>query len=150
SAAAARLSEKVYSYADFMSGEALLSSSDVVNRFDGERVTYHDPCHARHGQGVIDAPRGLLRTAGCDIVEMPNSDACCGFAGSYSLSQPEISQAILDRKLQSIKTTGATMIATDCPGCLIQIRSAIRDSRIKVQALHTAEVLSEAMKGRRL
>ncbi len=111
------------------------------------RITYHDSCHLRKTLKVWQAPRDLLRQAGYELVEMFESDMCCGMGGSYSLKLPEISASILQRKLANIEKTGAAIAAMDCPGCAMQIRGgidkAIPSGRTPVQVRHTAELLAD-------
>jgi iron-sulfur cluster protein len=107
------------------------------------RVTYHDACHLKRRLGVSQEPRELISSlAGVEPVEMAEADRCCGFGGSYSLRLPELSAAILERKLRSIEATGADLVAVDCPGCLLQIAGGLdkRGSAVKVK--HTAEILA--------
>ncbi len=86
------------------------------------RVTYHDPCHLARGQGVREAPRRLLRAIpGLDLVEMAEADRCCGGAGTFALTHPETSLLILERKVANAAATGATIVASGCPACLLQI-----------------------------
>ncbi|HEX8908424.1 MAG TPA: heterodisulfide reductase-related iron-sulfur binding cluster, partial [Anaeromyxobacteraceae bacterium] len=86
------------------------------------RVTYHDSCHLKRTLRAEQAPRALLRRRGLEVVEMFESDMCCGMGGAYSLKLPELSAPMLARKLDSIEKTGAPLVATDCPGCLMQLR----------------------------
>ncbi|MEK7847839.1 MAG: LUD domain-containing protein, partial [Chloroflexota bacterium] len=85
-------------------------------------VTYHDPCHLNRWQGLKEQPRELLRQAGYAIREMADADACCGFAGTFSLSFPELSGALLQRKVEAVKGSGAGVVVTGCPGCLMHLR----------------------------
>jgi len=140
---ARRLSEKVYTWSEFMVNIAGVSEADFCTSNRGA-ITYHDPCHARHGQGIIDEPRNLLKFAGYSVVEMDQSDACCGFAGSYSLSHPDIADEISERKIANIVKTGASIVATDCPGCLIRLRAVLAANRSSIQARHTAEIVTES------
>jgi len=80
--------------------------------------------------------------AGCEVVEMADADACCGFAGSFSLSYPEVSESILKRKRESILATGASIVVSDCPGCLLQLRGALEKTDDKVGAAHVAEIIA--------
>lgn len=106
-------------------------------------VTYHDPCHLGRGQGLREAPRRLLREgAGADLVELPEADWCCGGAGSYSITHPDLSLAILRRKVSNIRRTGAATVATACPSCLIQLAYGLRRERSPVQVKHVAEILA--------
>ena len=106
------------------------------------RLTYHDSCHLKRGAGVCEEPRRLLRAAGYQVVEMDNADACCGFAGSYSFDYPAISARILEEKLRSVEATGAPLVATDCPGCILQLRGGLHKRGSKVRVCHTAELLA--------
>lgn len=109
------------------------------------RATYHDSCHLKRTLRAEQAPRELLRRQGLEIVEMFEADVCCGMAGSYSLKLPEISGRMLARKLASIEKTGAPLVATDCPGCLLQLRGGLDQSGLPVEVRHTAELLAEAI-----
>jgi Fe-S oxidoreductase len=113
-----------------------------------ERLTYHDSCHLRRGLHAHEAPRALLRAAGHELVEMFESDACCGMGGSYSLKFPEISKPILERKLANVRKTGASTVAMDCPGCLLQIGGGLDRAEEPVRARHTAELLAERARSR--
>ncbi len=108
-----------------------------------EKITYHDSCHLKRTLKASDEPRDLLRQAGHEITEMYECDTCCGMAGSYSLKLPEISAPILERKLKHIKETGATKVAMDCPGCVMQIRGGLDKDGAPIQTAHTAELLAD-------
>jgi glycolate oxidase iron-sulfur subunit len=108
-------------------------------------VTYHDPCHLGRGQGIREAPRKLLtEAAGATLVELPEADWCCGGAGSYNLSHPEMSLAILRRKLDNIGRTRAQTVATACPACLIQLSYGLRQDASPTQTRHVAEIVAYA------
>jgi len=106
------------------------------------RLTYHDSCHLLRGLHETESPRAILRgLAGAEFVELPGGDECCGFGGSFSVRLPEVSSAILDKKLASVEATGAgTVVACDA-GCLMQIRGGLSRRGSRVRALHLAEVL---------
>jgi L-lactate dehydrogenase complex protein LldF len=108
-------------------------------------VTYHDPCHALHGIKVSEEPRQVIRALGYELVEMAEHDRCCGFAGDYSVRYPEISEVILKRKLDNIEASGATIVATDCPGCIMQIAGGLRARKSTIRVAHTAELVAEAL-----
>ncbi len=112
-----------------------------------EKVTYHDSCHLKRGAGVWKEPRQLIESAGHDLVEMDHADRCCGFGGSYSLtSHPEIAKRILGDKLDDIAASGASCVAMDCPGCMMQIRGGLEKRESNVRAQHTIELLAEALR----
>jgi glycolate oxidase iron-sulfur subunit len=111
-------------------------------------VTYHEPCHLAHGQRVREAPRALLRAIpGLRLVELPESDLCCGSAGVYNLMEPEIAGQLLARKLDRIAGTGATVVASGNPGCLLQIRRGVSDRGLPVRAYHPVELLAWSVEG---
>ena len=91
-------------------------------------------------------PRDLLKRSGYELVEMYESDMCCGMGGSYSLKLPEISAPILQRKLANIKGTGASLVAMDCPGCVMQIKGGLDKEGSPVRVKHTVELLAERLK----
>ena len=107
------------------------------------RITYHDSCHLKKTLKADRAPRELLGKAGYELVEMYESDMCCGMGGSYSLKLPEISAPILRRKLTNIKNTGAPIVAMDCPGCAMQIRGGIDKDGSGIEVRHTAELMAD-------
>jgi len=109
------------------------------------RVAYHDACHLAHGQGIRDAPRALLRLIpGVELVALPESDLCCGSAGSYNLTEPVMAARLLERKVMNILTTDATCVAAANPGCVLQIQSGLRTRGSKVRVAHPVELLDEA------
>ena len=111
-----------------------------------EKVTYHDSCHLKRGAGVWKEPRELLTTSGRELVEMEHADRCCGFGGSYSLtSHPDISKQILGDKVKDIEKSGATCVAMDCPGCMMQLRGGLEKQEIDVRAMHTIQLLAESL-----
>ena len=112
-------------------------------------VTYHDSCHLKRTLGVSGQPRELLSLAGCQIHEMPESDVCCGMGGSYSLKMPSVSRAVLERKLDGIRSTAMPEVNMDCPGCVLQIRGGCDAAGMDVKVRHTAEILAERLRGRR-
>lgn len=103
-------------------------------------ITYHDPCHLIHAQGVKEEPRTLLKAIpGVNFVESPDADRCCGGAGSFCLTHPETSERILEPKVKGILSTQADVAATGCPMCRIQLQYGLRESDVKV--VHPIELL---------
>ncbi len=112
------------------------------------RLTYHDPCHLSHAQGIRAQPRELLRAIpGVELVEMDEADSCCGSAGFYNLTQPELSQALLRQKVARVQASGAQWLVTANPGCLLQLRAGMRQAGLGVRVASLAEVLAEAYAG---
>jgi len=109
------------------------------------KVTFHDACHLAHAQRVTQAPRELVRAvAGGQFVELPESDVCCGSAGSYNLTEPDMAARLQRRKVEHILATGAEVVVTTNPGCLLQIQAGLKAAGSPVQALHLADYLDQA------
>jgi glycolate oxidase iron-sulfur subunit len=106
-------------------------------------VTYHDPCHASRGQKISREPREILKKIpGVEYRELPEADWCCGGAGSYALSHYDLSQRVLDRKMENLKKTGADMLVTSCPACMIQLSYGIRRHGLKTKVCHISQVVT--------
>ena len=113
------------------------------------RVTYDAPCHLLHAQRVVDPPlRMLAAIPGLDVVPLADSDQCCGSAGIYNLIEPEVSDRVLDVKLDRIKASGAQLVATGNPGCLMQIGAGLRRNNPRVSAIHPVELLDASYQNR--
>jgi len=107
-------------------------------------ITYHDSCHLKRELGVFKEQRELLtKTNGINLVEMVDSDVCCGFGGTYSIKLPEVAAPILAKKIKNIQDTGATLVAVDCPGCLMQIRGGMDAHELPIEVKHTAVIIAE-------
>jgi glycolate oxidase iron-sulfur subunit len=124
---------------------AAIELAPMTRRLPG-RATYHDACHLAHGQKVRREPRDVLKQVpGLDWVDLPESDWCCGGAGSYALLQPDMSRALLERKLAAIASTHADLIVTGNPSCLMQIGSGLAELPGSPELLHTVQVIDRAM-----
>ena len=112
-------------------------------------ITYHDACHLAHAQKVTAAPRKLLaRIPGLKLVPLAESDMCCGAAGTYNLTQPEMATDLADRKLKYIQATGAPVCATGNVGCAMHIQSQAQARGQQLQVVHPVELLHQAVFGR--
>lgn len=109
------------------------------------RITYHDACHLAHGLGVREAPRKLLGSIpGVTILEMTESDLCCGSAGSYNLTEPTMARDLVRRKADNIVATGAEYVVLANPGCEFQIAAELRRRGSKIKVIHLADFLAMA------
>ncbi len=111
-------------------------------------ITYQDSCHLRNVMRSSDAPRKLMRQVeGATYIEMPESDRCCGSAGIYNLTQPEMSGDILDHKMVHAKGTAASVMLTSNPGCLLQMKAGIAKEGIedRMQSVHLVDFLHRSM-----
>lgn len=116
-----------------------------------QRVAYHDACHLAHAQGVRRPPRDLLRQIpGLELVDLIESEVCCGAAGSYNLTEPEMADRLGRRKLANIRDTGCSVVATANAGCLLQI---IREASLQgetMRVLHPIDLLDMSYRGETL
>jgi len=112
-----------------------------------ETVTYHDACHLAHGQKVRAQPRELLRRIpGLTLVDLKDSDLCCGSAGVYNLLEPEMAAELGRRKLERIRETGARIVATGNPGCIMQISQQALEAGLALEVMHPVTLLSQALR----
>jgi len=112
----------------------------------GATITYHDACHLAHAQKVTAAPRELLaRIPGIRLIPLPESEMCCGAAGTYNLTQPEMATALAERKIANIETTGAHICVTGNVGCAMQIQSEALAHGKRIEVLHPVELLHRAI-----
>jgi glycolate oxidase iron-sulfur subunit len=123
---------------------SLLLDAPVIPKREFQcRVTYHDACHLAHGLGVRDSPRRLLASIpGVTIVEMTESDLCCGSAGSYNLTEPAMARDLARRKADNIVATGADYAVLANPGCEFQIAAELRRRGSKIKVVHLADFLA--------
>ncbi len=120
----------------------VLKVEDLGIRKPNERVTYHPSCHLKRMLRVEEPPERLIRmVAGDAYVPLPDAEECCGFGGLFSVHFPELSSAILERKLEAIRQTGATTVLSCDWSCLMQIAGGLHRAGIPVRCLHLAEWL---------
>jgi glycolate oxidase iron-sulfur subunit len=118
----------------------------------GLRVTvaYHDACHAVRVQGIRAQPRRVLeRIAGLTVLDIPDGDVCCGAAGIYNVTQPEMSDALMGQKADAVASTGAQIVASANPGCSMQLAAGLSTRRGDVEVLHPVQVLDRAYRVKR-
>jgi glycolate oxidase iron-sulfur subunit len=138
---AADFTHKVKDVSEFLASIELVPPTRPVPM----RVTYQDACHLVHGQGIRNQPRQLLRQIpGLQLVEMKESDVCCGSAGIYNLTHPDISVQLLDQKMSSIAATGATAVVAPNPGCTMQLVYGARRRGMDLQLFHVVDLLDKA------
>jgi Fe-S oxidoreductase len=110
-----------------------------------ETVTIHSFCQTTNVMGSGDAGRRLLERAGIPVRELAEGGVCCGFGGSTSLDHPALAQQIAERKLENVRATGAAVLVTDNPGCLLHLRGAANVAHDRFVVRHVAEVLVEGL-----
>ncbi len=138
---------KVRDVTEFIAPEGELPCKDVP---DGERplitrkgskVTYHDPCHLRRYQGISEEPRMLLESSGLELVGMKHPCKCCGLGGGLAFSNYELSIEIARIKAEGVRGSGADIVATACPGCIIQLKDALHHYGVDAMVVHVVELL---------
>jgi glycolate oxidase iron-sulfur subunit len=131
---AAAFSSKVMDLTEYLVSAGYRSPEKRETTF-----TFHDPCHLVRGQGIRSQPRRLLESAGT-LLEMKDADTCCGGAGTFYMDHPDAAGQVLERKRENIENTGAEIVVTACPGCLIQLTRAAEASG-KFKAMHISQVI---------
>lgn len=138
---AAAFSARVKDVTEFLTE---IDFDDHFGRLE-QTVTYQDACHLAHGQRIREAPRKLLRAIpGLELVEMKDSDRCCGSAGIYNITQPELSRRFMAEKAESAAATQAEVVVSANPGCMIQLRAGLRQRGLETAVKHIIQVLDEA------
>lgn len=139
---AAQFASKVKDVTVFLAELGLRDSPKLAQPI---KVAYHDACHLAHAQGVRDAPRALLKSIqGLSLIEITESDLCCGSAGTYNLEQPEIAAELGQRKADNIRKSGASLVVMGNIGCMVQIRKYLSTLHPPIQVCHTIELLDKA------
>jgi len=134
-------SEKVKDISEFLAGIELNRAMGPVER----TVTYHDACHLVHGQKIRQQPRQLLKAIpGIKLVDLKEADWCCGSAGIYNISNQEMGHELLERKMNNVSATNASVLATGNPGCMMQIAMGVRERGLDMTVMHPVQLLDEA------
>ena len=133
-----RFAAKVRDITEFLDDLGLIEPQCEVRR----TATYHDACHLAHAQKIREAPRRLLaQVPGLTLKELPETELCCGAAGTYNLTEPEMATRLSRRKLKNILSTGADMVITANAGCLLQIAREARQQGQRLDVVHPIDVL---------
>lgn len=117
----------------------LLDTRGLRSGLGGKRVTYHHPCHLAAQKGIKEQPKKVIRAIeGLELFESP--DGCCGMGGSFAIQHPELSQRMASKRLRELLKTGADVVLTTCPGCVLQLSHAAKKGGPPIEVLHLAEV----------
>ena len=128
--------------------ELLAATGPRRGRVPAVRVTHDPPCHQMHAQRVVSQPLAVLRAIdGVELIPLEDADQCCGSAGIYNLIEPATSDAVLAPKLAAIARTGATLVATGNPGCMMQIGAGLLRSDAAARVVHPVELLDASYGG---
>jgi len=140
---AQQVGRKTYEFTQFLVD--FLGVDDLGVRRPG-KITYHDSCHLLRYLGVSAQPRKLLRNIReAEFIEMPDSDRCCGFGGSFSIHYHEISAALAEDKVRDIIATGADVVVGCDMGCLMNIQGIVSRKKVPVRTMHIAQILAEGL-----
>jgi glycolate oxidase iron-sulfur subunit len=140
-ARAEKFSARVRDVSEFLDAEGIQAPTRRIDR----RATYQDPCHLAHGQGVRAQPRRLLQSIpGLVVVEMRDPDRCCGSAGIYNITHPDIAMQVLDAKMENIAAAQPEIIVTGNAGCMLQLQLGVHRAGLNAEVLHVMELLDRA------
>ena len=143
------LAEKVMDFASFVDHVLLANGKKLpISKTEGEQivVTYHDSCQSINCLGLHSEARHIIQDVlGLELREMPQSDVCCGFGGATSIEHGDVSERIMNNKLNTAESTGATVLVTDNPGCLMHLRGGVDASGRRMRVLHLAQLIAEQL-----
>ena len=137
--------DKVRDVSEFLAARGITPPTHAIHK----RATYQDPCHLAHGQGIRAQPRELLRAIpGLRLVEMPDAERCCGSAGIYNITHPDISKQILDAKMESVRAAEPELIVTANAGCMLQLQLGAQRAGLDAEVVHVVELLDRSYRGK--
>jgi L-lactate dehydrogenase complex protein LldE len=135
------LADRTFEFSEFLVD--VLGVTDLGAQFEG-RLTYHSSCHLLRGLGVDQQPRALLAAVHkAEFVELPNTGDCCGFGGVFSLEHPEISNAMLERKITNLEISGVSVVVSCDAGCVTNINGGLHRRHMTQRAVHIADILDK-------
>lgn len=138
-----QFADRVIDFSSFV--HDVLGISSMTFDKSNRKVGYHAPCHLCRGLEVRLAPRETLALAH-EYVPTDEEEVCCGFGGSYSIKFPAISKTLLAKKMANLEAGGVSAVATDCPGCVLQIRGGVKSAGKNIEVKHIAELLAERLR----
>ncbi|KPJ60974.1 MAG: hypothetical protein AMJ46_04400 [Latescibacteria bacterium DG_63] len=142
-------SEKVMDISEFIVKKVGLDALRQLTTAPADEeivVTYHDPCHLKRGQSIQDEPREIVRSIpGVRFKEMREPDRCCGGGGLYSFTHYEMSKAIAAHKVEAVRETGAQIVLTSCPSCIMQLADFLSRVAPDIKVMHVIELLAKAL-----
>ncbi|MBF0202516.1 MAG: LUD domain-containing protein, partial [Desulfamplus sp.] len=138
---AREFARRVMPFSQFIYNLGGMPGRDPASPFTPKKITWHSPCHLCRGVGITREPRELLERSGHDFVPSLEAETCCGFGGSFSVNFPNVSREILTKKLDDAEATGAELVVTECPGCVMQLRGGALNQKRNFGVIHIAELL---------
>jgi len=143
----AAIAQKTLDINQFLVSRVGLEIPEAADVSDPVDVTYHDPCHLKKSLGVFAEPRALIKAnPAYRLIEMPESDRCCGLGGSFNLAYYDLSVNIGNVKLDHIRASGCSMVATGCPACMLQLSDILSKSGEKIQIKHSIEIYAALLR----
>jgi len=141
------IAAKTMDISEFVSGKIGVKCDVLsVKNDERKRITYHDPCHLKKTLKISSQPRALIAAnANYELVEMNEADYCCGCGGSFNLQHYETSKQIGNRKRDNIVASGADVVATSCPACMMQITDMLSQNKDNINVRHAIEVYAEQL-----
>ena len=136
--------KKIKDITEFVFDVLKIKPEDLTLRkeFEGKTATWHDPCHLVRYQNIKDQPRAILKgLKGLKYAEMPNADLCCGMGGSFSVVHYDITKKIAAKKMTGVKATGADIVVTACPGCMMNLTDAVYNNDMNQKVYHLLELV---------
>lgn len=136
------LAERAYELTEYL--VTVRGITDLAATYPG-RIAYHSSCHLLRGLGVDQQPRALLAAVkGAEVVELSETSECCGFGGVFSVEHPEISAAMLKRKIADLEASGASVVVACDAGCITNINGGLHRQHKPQRAIHIAEILDKS------
>jgi L-lactate dehydrogenase complex protein LldE len=136
------LSERTFEFSEYLVD--ILHIEDVGASFEG-KITYHPSCHLSRDLGIDQQPGKLLaHVKGATLVPLPKQEECCGFGGLFSIEHPEISKAMLERKLENLSASGASVLVSCDAGCVAHVSGGLHRQKRAQKAFHIAEILDNS------
>ncbi len=143
------ISAKTIDIHQFLTDKVKIEIKPVANKKDLRKITYHDPCHLKKSFGIYKEPRRLIKAnSNYRFIEMESPDLCCGMGGSFNLSFYDISSDIGKIKRDNIIASGASIAATACPACMLQLIDMFAKNKDNIKVKHSIEIYAEALKSR--
>jgi glycolate oxidase iron-sulfur subunit len=138
-------SEKVKDLSEFLVAAGLVSGTHEIR----QKVTYHDPCHLVRYQKIKAPQRAIIKSIpGVEFVELKEADMCCGAAGSYGFKNYDLSMKVLSRKMDNVQNSGAGILVSSCPACIMQLAYGVKSRKMNVRTTSLVELLDEALTGK--
>ena len=136
---AAQFSDKVIVFSQFIN--KVMGIEHIKGNSIPRKTAFHSPCHLCRGLGIKDDPKKLIARSGHEYIKTDEEETCCGFGGSFSADFPSISKEILTRKLDDVEKSGADLLVTECPGCVMQLRGGALKQKRNIEVKHLSQII---------